>query len=60
MTTKSTQIEGKIKDIHKKIFPDSDDELIKILKLNTVDELNTKISDKLNEDVNYLQKEFFH
>ena len=59
MITKSTQIEGKIKDIHKKIFPDSDDELIKILKLNTVDELNTKISDKLNEDVNYLQKEFF-
>ena len=59
ITTKSTQIEGKIKDIHKKIFPDSDDELIKILKLNTVDELNTKISDKLNEDVNYLQKEFF-
>jgi len=59
MTTKSTQIEGKIKDIHKKIFPDSDDELIKILKLNTVDVLNTKISDKLNEDVNYLQKEFF-
>ena len=59
LTTKSTQIEGKIKDIHKKIFPDSDDELIKILKLNTVDELNTKISDKLNEDVNYLQKEFF-
>jgi len=59
MTTKSTQIEGKIKDIHKKIFPDSDDELIKILKLNTVDELNTKISDKLNEDFNYLQKEFF-
>ena len=59
MTTKSTQIEGKIKDIHKKIFPDSDDELIKILKLNTVDELNTKISDKLNEDVTYLQKEFF-
>ena len=59
MTTKSTQIEGKIKDIHKKIFPDSDDELIKILKLNTVDELNIKISDKLNEDVNYLQKEFF-
>ena len=59
MTTKSTQIEGKIKDIHKKIFPDSDDELIKILKLNTVDELNTKISDKLNEDVNYIQKEFF-
>lgn len=59
MTTKNTQIEGKIKDIHKKIFPDSDDELIKILKLNTVDELNTKISDKLNEDVNYLQKEFF-
>jgi trigger factor len=59
MTTKSTQIEGKIKDIHKKIFPDSDDELIKILKLNTVDELNTKISNKLNEDVNYLQKEFF-
>ena len=23
-----------------------------------VDDLNTKISDKLNEDVNYLQKEF--
>ena len=57
--TKNTQIEGKIKDIHKKIFPDSDEELIKILKLNTIEELNTKISDKLNEDVNYLQKEFF-
>jgi len=57
--TKNTQIEGKIKDIHKKIFPDSDEELIKILKLKTIEELNTKISDKLNEDVNYLQKEFF-
>ena len=33
--------------------------LLKYFKLNTVDELNTKISDKLNEDVNYLQKEFF-
>ena len=33
--------------------------MIKILKLDSVDDLNTKISDKLNEDVNYLQKEFF-
>ena len=57
--TKGTLIEGKIKDIHKKIFPNNDEELIKILKLDSVDDLNTKISDKLNEDVNYLQKEFF-
>jgi len=57
--TKGTSIEGKIKDIHKKIFPNNDEELIKILKLDSVDDLNTKISDKLNEDVNYLQKEFF-
>jgi len=59
ITTKGTLIEGKIKDIHKKIFPNNDEELIKILKLDSVDDLNTKISDKLNEDVNYLQKEFF-
>ena len=59
ITTKGTSIEGKIKDIHKKIFPNNDEELIKILKLDSVDALNTKISDKLNEDVNYLQKEFF-
>ncbi len=59
ISTKGTTIEGKIKDIHKKIFPNNDEELIKILKLNSVDDLNTKISDKLTEDVNYLQKEFF-
>ena len=59
ISTKGTPIEGKIKDIHKKIFPNNDEELIKILKLDSVDDLNTKISDKLNEDVNYLQKEFF-
>ena len=59
ISTKDTPIEGKIKDIHKKIFPNNDEELIKILKLDSVDDLNTKISDKLNEDVNYLQKEFF-
>ena len=59
ISTKGTTIEGKIKDIHKKIFPNNDEELIKILKLDSVDDLNTKISDKLTEDVNYLQKEFF-
>ena len=59
ITTKEVQIDGKIKDINKKIYPKNDDELIKILKLNTVKELNTKISEKLKEDVNYLQKEFF-
>ena len=59
VSTKGTLIEGKIKDIHKKIFPNNDEELIKILKLDSVDDLNTKISDKLIEDVNYLQKEFF-
>ena len=59
ISTKGTIIEGKIKDIHKKIFPNNDEELIKILKLDSVDDLNTKISDKLTEDVSYLQKEFF-
>ena len=59
ITTKEVQIDGKIKDINKKIYPKNDDELIKILKLNNVKELNTKISEKLKEDVNYLQKEFF-
>ena len=59
ITTKGIKIDGTIKDIHKKIFPKNDDELIKILKLNSVNELNEKITDKLNEDVKYLQKEFF-
>ena len=59
ITTKEVQIDGKIKDINKKIYPKNDDELIKILKLNSVKDLNTKISEKLKEDVNYLQKEFF-
>ena len=59
ITTKEVQIDGKIKDINKKIYPKNDDELIKILKLDTIKELNTKISEKLKEDVNYLQKEFF-
>ncbi len=57
--TKEVQIDGKIKDINKKIYPKNDDELIKILKLDSVKDLNTKISEKLREDVNYLQKEFF-
>ena len=56
---KKVQIDGKIKDINKKIYPKNDDELIKILKLDSVKDLNTKISEKLKEDVNYLQKEFF-
>ena len=59
ITTKEVQIDGKIKDINKKIYPKNDDELIKILKLDSVKDLNTKISEKLKEDVNYLQKEFF-
>ena len=59
ITTKEVQIDGKIKDINKKIYPKNDDELIKILKIDSVKDLNTKISEKLKEDVNYLQKEFF-
>ena len=59
MTTKGIKIDCVIKDIHKKIFPKTDDELIKILKMDTVKDLNNKITEKLNEDVNYLQKEFF-
>ncbi len=58
-TTKGIKIDAKIKDIHKKIFPKNDEELIKILKMDSVKVLNDKITDKLNEDVNYLQKEFF-
>ena len=59
ITTKNVEIEGKIKEINKKIYPKNDNELIKILKLDSVKDLNNKISEKLNEDVNYLQKEFF-
>ena len=59
ISTKGTKIEGRIKDIHKKIFPKNDEELTKILKLNSVKDLNEKITDKLNEDVKHLQKEFF-
>lgn len=59
MTTKGIKIDCIIKDINKKIFPKTDDELIKVLKMDTVKDLNNKITEKLNEDVNYLQKEFF-
>lgn len=59
MTTKGIKIDCIIKDINKKIFPKTDDELIKVLKMNTIKDLNNKITEKLNEDVNYLQKEFF-
>ena len=59
ITTKGIKIDCLIKDINKKIFPKTDDELIKILKMDTVKDLNNKITEKLNEDVNYLQKEFF-
>ena len=59
ITTKGIKIDCIIKDINKKIFPKTDDELIKILKMDTVKDLNNKITEKLNEDVNYLQKEFF-
>ena len=58
-TANGTKIEAKIKDINKKIYPKNDEELIKILKLNSTKELNDKIVNKLKEDVNYLQKEFF-
>ena len=59
ITTKNIQIDGKIKDINKKNYPKNDEELIKILKLESVKDLNAKISEKLNEDINYFQKEFF-
>ena len=59
ITTKGIKIDCLFKDINKKIFPKTDDELIKILKMDTVKDLNNKITEKLNEDVNYLQKEFF-
>ena len=59
ITTKGIKIDCIIKDINKKIFPKTDDELIKILKMDTVKDLNNKITEKLNEDVSYLQKEFF-
>ena len=59
LTTKGIKIDCIIKDINKKIFPKTDDELIKVLKMNTIKDLNNKITEKLNEDVNYLQKEFF-
>ena len=59
INTKGIKIDCLIKDINKKIFPKTDDELIKILKMDTVKDLNNKITEKLNEDVNYLQKEFF-
>ena len=59
ITTKGIKIDCLIKDINKKIFPKTDDELIKILKMDTIKDLNNKINEKLNEDVNYLQKEFF-
>ena len=59
MTTKGIKIDCIIKDINKKIFPKTDDELIKVLKMDTIKDLNNKIIEKLNEDVNYLQKEFF-
>ena len=58
-STKGIKIIAQIKDINKKIYPKNDDELIKILKLKSIKELNDKIDNKLNEDMNYLQKEFF-
>ena len=59
VTTKGVKIDCKVKDIHKKVFPKDDEELIKILKLESVKDLNDKISGKLNDDATYLQKEFF-
>ena len=58
-STKGIKIEAKIKGINKKIYPQNDDELIKILKLKSTKELNDKIDGKLKDDMNYLQKEFF-
>ena len=58
-STKGIKINAQIKDINKKIYPKNDEELIKILKLKSTKELNDKIDNKLNEDMNYLQKEFF-
>ena len=57
--TKGIKIDAKIKSINKKIYPQNDDELIKILKLKSIKELNDKIDGKLKDDMNYLQKEFF-
>ncbi|MEK9885733.1 MAG: trigger factor [Pelagibacteraceae bacterium] len=59
VTTYGVNIDCKVKDIHKKVFPKDDEELIKILKLESVKDLNDKISGKLNDDATYLQKEFF-
>jgi len=59
VTTKGITIDCKVKDIHKKVFPKDDEELIKILKLESVKDLNDKISGKLNDDATYMQKELF-
>ncbi|MDC0861115.1 trigger factor [Alphaproteobacteria bacterium] len=58
-TTNNLKIEIEIVNSYKKIFPGTDEDLLKVLKIKDIQELNTQINKKLNGDIEFMKKDFY-
>jgi len=52
-------IEIEIIKTYKKIYPKTDDDLVKVLKIKDIEELNTQINKKLSDDTEFMKKDFY-
>ena len=53
------KIEIEIVNSYRKIYPGTDKELLKVLKINDIEELNTQINKKLSDDIEFMKKDFY-
>ena len=53
------KIEIEIVNSYKKIYPGTDEDLLKVLKINDIEELNTQINKKLSDDTEFMKKDFY-
>jgi len=53
------KIEIEIINSYKKIYPGTDEDLLKVLKINDIEELNTQINKKISDDTEFMKKDFY-
>jgi len=58
-TINNLKIEIEIVNSYRKIYPGTDKELLKVLKINDIEELNTQINKKLSDDIEFMKKDFY-
>ncbi|MAV82606.1 MAG: hypothetical protein CMI90_03980 [Pelagibacteraceae bacterium] len=56
---KEKKLEITIMNTFKKIFPETDQELLKVLKIKDMNELNDQIKNKLNSDIDAMKKDYY-